>query len=204
MALTTYTIAANTPYANVNNQIGLPDLGAVYTAGLPGSPFSSGSPLPSVTTESQLGQLAQGWSKDSILNGYGTFIFLAVPTSTTVTPGLLYNWDGAFNIAAVSTTMAGGIPIAVGVNTVASNANSIQYTWFQVQGLAYVLRQSANASKGANLSLYVGHVTGARVQTTASTLRSIIGIRGANLATLATSSSALPAQLDFPCQGPSI
>lgn len=204
MALTTYV--PNTW------KLGSVDLNSVVTAGNIGSPLNSttGAPLPSVTTEQFLGEIVGGYSDNAVTNattGWSEFIWLAVATSTTVTPGLIYTWQPAtFSATVVATAVASnaqsGFPICVGINTVASNATSIQYTWFQVTGRTTVLKNATGVVVQPNAAIFVSSTTAGRVQTTASVFRTIIGIRSANAATVLSTTSTLLVYLNRPNIGP--
>lgn len=191
-------------YINTQPTIGIPQLDNVYTAGNLGYPWTSPSGvLPAVTMEEMFGQIT--WAQDgssATAGGGGAFIFLKIPTSTTVTAGLLYYWKGDYTIvvvpAAVSSQAVGGTPVAVAVNAVASNATSQQGTWFQVQGRCSVLKSSGTSNVQPNVPLYVSSVTAGRVRTTASIYRTIIGLRGANTATVASTTSSILAYIQFP------
>lgn len=204
MAITTYTLPLNTSWKLSDNFIGVADVSGVYTAATLGAPFST-TTLPAVTIEQQLGQVVKAVSYDTTYGGAALFIFLAVPTSTTVTQGLVYNWLGngtiVVNPTAVSSQAVSGTPVAVAINTVASNASSIQYTWFLVQGRGAALK-GATLTAQPNAPLFISGVTAGRVRTTASVYRTFIGLRGANVAT--ATGSILPVWLQFPSNGPGI
>lgn len=198
-------------YFVTSNTIGVVDIGAVYTAGGLGYPWASPSgDLPAFTPEQQFGQIV--WAQDlssSTAGGGAAFIFLKVPTSTTTTAGLLYYWKGDYTIVvvptAVSSAAVSGTPIAVAVNSVASNASSIQATWFQVQGRCTVLK-GLNVSNNVqpNVPLFVSGATAGRIRTTSSAFRTIIGFRSANTATVASTTSTVTAYLNFPSIGPGV
>ena len=133
---------ANSKYTPNTWLLGSIDLTSVVTAGALGAPFST-TTLPSVTIEQQLGQIVGAWADNSLTSGFESgwaeFIFLAVPTSTTITAGLFYSFDAStYGVivvpTAVSSQAVSGFPVAVAYNAVTSNATSIQYTWFQVTG----------------------------------------------------------------------
>lgn len=206
---------ATTTYIANSNLIGSVDLTQVITAGNLGSPFTSSTsnPLPSVPMEQMLGQTIGAYSPNpttSAENGYAEFIWLAVPTSTAVTPNLVYRYNAAtFKIVvvptAVSASALSGAPVCVAVNTVASNATSVQYTWFQIYGRSTVLRTPLiSTNVQPDVALYVSAATAGRVRTTASIFRTIIGIRSANLATIASTVSILPVFLNRPNIGPGV
>ncbi len=111
------------------------------TSGNTGIPWTSGSlnALPSATQENQLGQIVDGWDSSTTAQGatgqggFGQFIWLAVPTSTAVTAGLLYYWTPSdYKIvvvpASVSTTVSGA-PVCVAINAVASVRSSSPARW---------------------------------------------------------------------------
>lgn len=191
-------------YINTQPTIGIAQLDTVYTAGGLGYPWVSPSgDLPAFTPEQQFGQIT--WAQDlssSTAGGGGAFIFLKIPTSTTVTAGLLYYWKGDYTIVVVPASVASqavsGTPVAVAVNAVASNTTSQQATWFQVQGRCSVLKSSGTSNVQPNVPLYVSSVTAGRVRTTASIYRTIIGLRGANTATVASTTSSILAYIEFP------
>lgn len=193
-------------------QIGVAGLNAVYTSNGIGFPWVSATvnPLPSVAIEQMFGQIVSAQDSSSqTTGGGGEFIFLQVPTSTTVTPGLFYTWDGAYKIAVVGTSVSSAVdsgrPIALAVNTVASNASSNQATWFQVQGRGTVLRTPLiSTNVQPNVALYVSAATAGRVRTTASIFRTIIGLRSANQATVASTVSTLVVYLNRPNIGPGV
>ena len=204
MAITTYLLPLATTWKLSANIIGVADVSSVYTAGLPGAPFSS-TILPATVIEQQLGSIVTGQSNDATYGGMASFIFLAVPTSTTVTQGLVYNYGSNFTIVvqptAVSSAAQSGFPIAVALNTVASNTTSVQYTWFQVQGRGAALKNVAITAQPSP-PIFVSGATAGRVRTTASIFRTYIGMRGANLAT--ATGSILPVMLQFPSVGPGV
>lgn len=186
--------------------LGSIDLTSVVTAGALGAPFST-TTLPSVTIEQQLGQIVGAWADNSLTSGFesgwGEFIFLAVPTSTTITAGLFYSWDAAtYSVivvpTAVSSQAVSGFPVAVAYNAVTSNASSIQYTWFQVTGRASVFRAPTAGNFNVHKPIFVSGTTAGRVQSTASVFRAIIGTRSANTATVTSGTSALWVYLNRP------
>lgn len=206
---------ATTTYIANTWLLGSVDLTQVITAGALGAPYTSSTvnPLPSVPIEQMLGQIIGAYSPNattSTENGWAEFIYLAVPTSTAITPNLVYRWNAAtFRVVivptAVSSSALSGAPVAVAVNTVASNATSVQYTWFQVTGRCQVLRSiSGTANVQPDVPLYVSNVTAGRVRGTASIFRTIIGMRSANLATVATATSTLAAYVSRPNIGPGV
>lgn len=196
MAITTYTLPSPSSWKFSDNIIGAADIAGVYVAGTLGAPGIT--PLPSVVIEQQLAQIVKGTSYDATYGGTAQFIFLAVPASTTVTQGLVYNWKGdgtiVVNPTAVSSAATSGIPVAVALNGVTSNT-AVQYTWFLVQGRGAALK-SATITAQPNAPLFVSNLTAGRVRTTASAFRAFIGLRGANIAT--ATGSILPVWLQFP------
>lgn len=203
MALTGYTLPAASTWKFADNIIGVDDVAGVYTAGKVGAPGIA--VLPSAVIENQLGSIVKAISYDTTYGGQAMLIFLAVPTSTTVTQGLAYYWKGDYTIVVVPTAVSGsavsGTPFAIALNSVASDTANIQYTWFFVQGKTAALKGAALASQ-PNVPLFVSGVTAGRVRTTSSLYRSIIGARSANMAT--ATGSILPVYLEFPSIGPGI
>lgn len=204
MALTGYTLPTPGSWDLAENVAGIADIGAVYVAGTVGAPGIT--PLPSVVIEQQLGSIVTGVSYDATYGGMAQFIFLAIPTSTTVTQGLVYKWNGSdYTIAVVATAVAAaaqsGLPVAVALNTVTSNTTTIQYAWFLVQGRGAVLKV-ATINAQPNVPLFVSGATAGRVRTTASIFRVYIGMRSANGAT--ATGSIMPVYVNFPSIGPGV
>lgn len=203
MALTGYTLPAASSWKFSDNIIGAADIAGVYTAGTIGAPGVT--PLPSTVIEQQLFQVVKGQSYDATYGGTAQFIFLAIPTSTATTQGLLYTYKGDGTVVVVATTVSSsaqaGMPLVLCLNSVTSNATSLQYAWFMVQGRGAALK-GATLNAQPSVSLQVSGVTAGRVRTTASLYRSIIGIRSGNTAT--ATGSILPVVLQFPSIGPGI
>ena len=203
MAITTYALPAATSWKFSDNIIGAADIAGVYIAGQVGAPGIT--PLPSVVIEQQLFQVVKGQSYDATYGGTAQFMFLAIPTSTTVTQGLFYTYKGDGTVVVLSTTVAAaaqsGLPLVLALNTVASNATSVQYSWFLVQGRGATLK-TVSITAQPNVPLFVSNATAGRVRTTGSVLRTIIGVRSANTAT--ATGSILPVVLQFPSVGPGV
>lgn len=199
MALTAFTMPSASSWKFTDNIIGVADIAAVYVAGTLGAPGIT--PLPSAVIEQQLFQVVKGTSYDATYGGTAQFMFLAVPVSTAVTQGLFYTYNGngvAVLATSVATASQSGLPLVLALNTVASNASSIQYSWFLVQGRGAGLK-SATIAAQPSAPLFVSGATAGRVRTTGSIFRNIIGIRAAN--TVTASGSVLPVILQFPSVG---
>ena len=174
------------PFVITTPQLGDVDLGAVYTVlGRPGV-----ANLPGVPTWTQLGQVVQAY--DPVF-GYGEFILLQIPASTAVPAGTLATWNvgtsnAYFSYVINPTTASTGAPVAVALNAV-SSSTSIQYTWFQIRGYANVLK---TAVKGLPNNLVAISGTAGRVLFTASTGKTILGMRTANTTTITTTTSLVP------------
>lgn len=61
-------------------------------------------------------------------------IYLAVPTSTALNVGHAVTWDINNRIVALPNTAGQGVPVALSLNAVASDAANIQYSWFVIEG----------------------------------------------------------------------
>lgn len=203
MAVTLYTLPSATNWDFADNIIGVPDLGSTYVAAALGAPGIVG--LPQVTTEAQLGTIVTGQSYDTTYGGNAKFILLAIPTSTATTQGLFYKYDGAYSIAVVATAVSAaaqsGVPVALCINSTASNVSSIQYAWFQVQGRGAAIK-SASIIAQPSVPLFVSGATAGRVRTTASIFRCYIGLRSANTAT--ATGSVIPVVMNFTNIGPGV
>lgn len=204
MALTGYTLPLASTWKLSANIIGVADVSGVYTAGAIGAPFSS-TTLPAMAIEQQLGSIVTAQSNDATYGGMASFIFLAIPTSTAVAPGLAYTYKGDGTIVvvptAVSSAAVSGLPVVWAISTVASNATSVQYAWFLCQGKGVALK-TATVNFQPSIPLFVNGLTAGRVRSTASIFRCYLGVRSANTAT--ATGSILPIWVNFPSVGPGV
>lgn len=199
------SIAAGTAtvynWSAIDVTLGDNDIGTVstYAPGVgPGSGLNtittSIAPLP--VFQPVLGQIVRAWEPTL---GFGEFIYLAIPTSTAVPLGTVVTWmTGAlanYTVAVVPTTAKSAAPVAVCVSNttpqgvgsgtaitttgggITSNANSIQYAWFQISGLAQCLCTAV--IRTTNSKVFVSG-TGGRLMVTSSSGTNIIGARTAN------------------------
>lgn len=174
-------------YSSIEKTMGTPDLSSVIVSGAVGTPGISG--LPSVTMDTQLGTIVNG--RDATL-GDGEFIFLKVPVSTTVTAGLLYQWDKNYTVTVVpvsATSKNTGVSVAAAVNSVSSNASSVQYTWFQISGQATVLKTAVAIAPQSKI--YMTVATAGRIYATVSAGAQILGARSGNTATISAGVSSV-------------
>lgn len=147
-----------------------------YTSVAPGN-----ANLPSALYEPQLGEIRHGW--DTTL-GWGEFIYLKIPVSTAITAGLMYQWSGNYSVAVLpvlATSKNTGHKVAVAVAALASDSANINYGWFQIGGMATVLKTavqalpdvvvyaSATAGRLKVLTSAGGQITGMRTAFTSGT-----------------------------------
>lgn len=180
-------------YTSIEKTIGTPDLSAVSVASALGAPGIG--MLPSVPMDPQLGTIING--RDASL-GDGKFIRLAIPVSTTTTIGLLYQWDKNYTIVVVPvnpTSKNTGVQVAAAISTVPSNASSVQYAWFQIEGQATVLKTAVAISPQSKI--YVSTTAG-RIYATASAGAQILGARSGNTATISAAVSSVTVYLAGP------
>ncbi len=173
--------------------IGVPDVTAVTKAGAIGDPTVI-TQLPSVITEAKLGQVVEAW--DSTL-GNTQFILLAVPVSTTITAGLLYQFDKNYTVVLVpvaGTSKNTGVAVAIALNAVTSNATSIQYTWFAIRGQVNTLKTAVACSPQS--AVYISATAG-RVKFVSSAGQQILGARTQNTATVSSGQSTVPIYFNF-------
>lgn len=182
-------------YTNADNKIGVPDVATVSTSGALGSPWvGTTNDLPSVTVEVKLGTIMV--AQDNTL-GEAKFILLAVPTSTTVTVGLLYQWDKNYNVVVVpagGTSKNTGVAVAVAYTAVTSNASSVQYAWFLIQGQVAVLKTAVTVTP--QQPIYMSATAG-RIYVTASAGKQILGARTQNSATVTSTTSTVNVYFNF-------
>lgn len=152
--------------------------------------------LPSNVLEPQLGEIRQGWDKTL---GYAEFIYLKIPTSTAITSGLLYQWTGTgYSVAVLpvlATSKNTGHQVAAAVNTLASDSTNVWYGWFQISGLATVLKTAVTVSPD---SVVYASATSGRVKVLTSAGGQITGMRTANLTTVTSTTSTVTCYLNRP------
>jgi hypothetical protein len=105
-------------------------------------------------------------------------VYLAIPVSTALVVGTPCIWLGDNSVNAVPNTANLGMPLAFCLNSVASNASSIQYGWFLVEG-RFVAASNASVAAAAQIGIAAAGRLGAntagkevlniRVQTAATT-----------------------------------
>lgn len=196
-------------YVATTPEAGIVDLSLVVTAGQVGQPWTgSSNVLPAVTVEQQLGQIVTAYDTGTNAaatgaGGFGEFIFLRVPTSTTVTAGLMYSYDAStYSIVLVPTSLGtqglSGFPICLAVNAVTSNSTSVQYTWFQTGGRGTALKTAVQVV--GSIPIYVSGATAGRIKVLGSAFRGIIGGRTANTASVTSTTSTVAIYLNGrPC-----
>lgn len=180
-------------YSMVSPVIGVPDVANVATAAGLGDPAGITS-LPSVILEAKLGEIRD--AQDATL-GNAKFIYLAVPTSTTITVGLLYQWDKNYKVVLVpagGTSKNTGVAVAVAYTAVTSNASSVQYAWFLIQGQVAVLKTAVAVAPQS--PVYISATAG-RVKVLSSAGQTILGARSQNAATVTSTTSTVTVYLNF-------
>lgn len=150
--------------------------------------------LPSTVLEAQLGEIRLAWDATY---GYGEFIYLKIPASTTITLGTLYQWTAGYSVAilpALATSKNTGHQVAVANTTFASNT-SVQYAWFQIQGQTLVLKTAVTVSPDS--VVYASATTG-RFKVLTSAGGQITGLRTANAATVTSTTSTVLCYMNRP------
>lgn len=182
-------------YSNAGLQIGVPDVAAVAASGALGAPWvGTTNVLPSVPVEVKVGSILT--AQDNTL-GEARFILLAVPVSTAITVGLLYQWDKNYTVVLVpasGTSKNTGVPVACAYTAVTSNATSIQYAWFLIQGQVAVLKTAVACSPQS--SVYISTTAG-RVKFVSSAGMTILGARTQNTATVSSGFSTVNVYLNY-------
>lgn len=169
-------------------------IGAINTTG-----YTTVAPgvanLPSTIYEPQIGEIRKAW--DTTL-GQAEFIYLKVPTSTAITAGLCYQWANTYAVAVLpvlATSKNTGHQVAVAVATLASDATNVNYGWFQIQGIATVLKTAVAVSPD---SVVYASATAGRIKVLTSAGGQITGMRSANVASVTTTTSTVLCYLNRP------
>lgn len=152
--------------------------------------------LPSAIFEPQLGEIRTAY--DLTLGSFAEFIYLKIPTSTAITANLLYQWTGTYTVAVLpvlSTSKNTGHQVAAATATLASDATNVNYGWFQISGLATVLKTAVTVSPD---SVVYASATAGRIKVLTSAGGQITGMRTANTATVTSTTSSVTCYLSRP------
>lgn len=126
--------------------------------------------------------------------GMGEFIYLLGAGSTLA--GLVYSYNATtFQTVVLPSTANLGTPIAI-----AMSANvATQYGWYQIEGLATVLKSAVAVTPQAKV--YISGTSG-RLMPTSASGKQVLGAKWANLATVTSTTSTATALVSRPtCQG---
>lgn len=126
--------------------------------------------------------------------GEGEFIYLLGAANTLA--GLVYSYNATtFQTVVLPVTANLGTPIAV-----AMSANvAAQYGWYQIEGLATVLKSAVAVTPQAKV--YISGTAG-RLMPTSTSGRQILGAKFANLTTVTSTTSTATVLISRPtCQG---
>jgi hypothetical protein len=169
-------------------------LGAInvtgYTTTAPGN-----AGLPSTTLEPQLGEIRKAW--DTTL-GAIEVIYLEVPTSTAITANLLYTFNAGFKVSVLpvlATCKNTQAPVTVALADLSSDANNVNYGWFQIQGQATVLKTAVTVAP--NVVVYASGTAG-RIKVLTSAGGQITGMRTFNATTVTSTTSTVACFLNRP------
>lgn len=168
--------------------------------------------LPNPIYQPTLGEIVQAYEPTL---GYGEFICLRIPTSTTLAVGTLVQWDVQYQVSAVpakGTSQKTAVPVAVSVASatissgnpvvdttgggLASNSTNAMYSWFQIGGRAWTLKTNVQVTPAA--AVYISGTAG-RVYATASAGGAVLGARAAPGTTTTTQSTVLVFFPGRPC-----
>lgn len=150
--------------------------------------------LPTTAFEPQLGEIVTGWDPTY---GSAEFIYLKIPASTTYSVGNLVTWTAGYSSAVLpvlATSKNTLSPIAVAINAV-SSSTSVQYGWFQLQGMAVVLKTAVTVSP--NSTIFASGTAG-RFKVLTSAGGQILGARTANSATVTSTTSSVTVYINRP------
>lgn len=182
-------------------QFSSPVIGAVnlgtYTTVPPGIGTNAAT-FPNSPLEPQLGEIRHGW--DTTL-GWGEFIYLKVPTSTAITSGLCYQWSGNYSVAVLpvlATSKNTGHKVAVATAALTSDATNVNYGWFQIGGLATVLKTAVQTLP--DVVVYASGTAG-RIKVLTSAGGQITGMRTAftsGTGTVTSTTSTVTVYMDRP------
>ena len=145
---------------------------------------------PFANAEHPLGTIIRGFDPTF---GEGEFIYLLGVINTVA--GLLVTWDAAtFQTTILPSTANLGTPVAVAMSAnVAGN-----WGWYQISGVATVLKTNVNVVPQAGVTKVYISGTAGRVFVTSTSGKQILGARTANLATVTTTTSTVAVHISRP------
>ena len=147
-----------------------------------------GIAVSSTTQNHDLGKIIR--ARDSTL-GEAEFIYLLGVANTVI--GLLVTWNATTFQTALVAASAKNQDNPVGVAMSANVAS--QYGWYQIGGLASVLKTAVTVNP--QVSLFTSATSG-RVKVLASAGQQVLGCRSANLATVTSTTSTITALINRP------
>jgi len=168
------TAAAGTVAAN---------MGTVAAGTLSSSPGAAGR-----STPGRLGSIAKAYHPTF---GEGEFIYLLGVASTVVGLTVRYNAT-TFQTTISPTTANTGGPVAVAMSANVAN----QYGWYQIGGLATVLKTAVKVTPGGT-KIYQSGTAGRWMQTSASG-NQILGASPANMTTVTSTTSTVVVLINRP------
>lgn len=122
------------------------------------------------------------WGKFKLLFGVASLV-----AGNTVT------YDPSTGLTTLTPNTAGlGQPIAVAM---AANVTTTSVSWFQIQGVALIKKTAVKVNP--NVALYQSGTTG-RLMPTAASGKQALGTRSVNAATVASATSTVLAQINYP------
>lgn len=164
-------------YVFATPELGLPPIASTLAA----------STAAGRSSPSRLGNIARAY--DPVF-GAGEFIYLLGVVGTL--PGLLVTYNASTYQTTLSPNTANNMdPVAVAM---AANV-AAQYGWYQIGGLATALKTAVQVLPGAKI--YQSGTAG-RIMPTSASGKQILGARGANLATVTSTTSTVLVLLNRP------
>ncbi len=131
-------------------------------------------------------------ANDSVF-GAGEFIYL-LGVANTVT-GIMVRWDATtFQTTILPSTAALDVPIAIAMSANVAG----QWGWYQIAGLATVLKSAAQIGITDTLRKMYISATAGRVFNTSTAGKQIIGARAANLVTVTSTTSTIVMLINRP------
>lgn len=141
----------------------------------------------STTQNHALGKIVRGRNETY---GEGEFIYLLGVASTAVGSLVKYNAT-TFQTALSTNTAVQAVPVAVAMS---ANVAS-QYGWYQIEGLATILKTAVAFTPQVTVFL---SGTAGRIKAVASAGLQVVGARSANLTTVASATSTLVVLVNRP------
>lgn len=176
-----------TNYIPTNNRLGVPLSFAQIDSTTPVQLKNDGTNF--ANNQFPVGTILTGYD----LNGAGAGEFIYLQGVASNAAGLVVSYNATTGAVTLLPSTANlGTPVAVSMS---ANTSSSNYSWYQIQGYATVLKSAVAVNPQAKV--YISGTTG-RLMPTSASGKQILNAKFANLSTVTSTTSTVTVLLDRP------